>query len=128
MSTTKRTNERLWKSIKNQVLRENTAGTKSGQWSARKAIVAVQRYKSRGGRYIGPRSKSNKLHKWIQQDWTTYSGKPSHITGERYLPRKAFQALSKKEIQQINRSKRNSKTQYSSMPRSIVNKIRKYRA
>jgi len=131
MSSAKRSNEALWNRVKTQVLKENVAGTKSGQWSARKAIVAVQRYKSRGGKYIGPRSKTNSLHKWIQQDWTTKSGKPSHITGERYLPRKAFKALSKQELTSINNSKRRSMRrgkQYSKMPTRIASKIKKYRS
>jgi hypothetical protein len=125
-----RTNPELWERIKNQVLKEETAGTQAGQWSARKAIVAVQRYKKAGGRYIGPRPESNSLRKWIKQDWTTQSGLPSHVTGERYLPRKAFKALSPREVRTINASKRRAMhrgQQYSPMPKSISRKIRPYR-
>lgn len=127
---TLRKNSKLWTSVKNQVLHENIGGTKSGQWSARKALIAVKRYKDRGGTYIGPKSKNNSLTKWVHQQWTTKSGRPSHITGERYLPKKAFDHLSKKEIQIINRSKKKSMKrgiQYSKMPKSISKKIKKYR-
>ena len=49
-----------------------------------------------------PLKKSQKsLKKWTKQDWGTKSGKPStqgkKATGERYLPKKARQALSDKE-------------------------------
>lgn len=130
-SSAKRSNPALWERVKAEVMREEIGGTKAGQWSARKAIIAVNRYKEKGGKYIGKRSSSNSLHKWIQQDWTTKSGKPSHITGERYLPRKAFKSLSRKELRSINRSKRRSMergVQYSKMPTKIANKVRKYRS
>jgi Family of unknown function (DUF5872) len=129
-TSAKRTNPVLWEKVKAEVMREEIGGTKAGQWSARKAIIAVKRYKEKGGKYIGKRSSSNSLHKWIQQDWTTKSGKPSHITGERYLPRKAFKSLSKGEIASINRSKRRSMKrgiQYSKMPSKIASKVRRYR-
>lgn len=130
MSVAKRKNPKLWTTIKNQVLHENIGGTKSGQWSARKALIAVKRYKDRGGTYIGPKSKNNSLTKWVSQKWTTKSGRPSHITGERYLPKKAFTHLTKSEIQSINRSKRMSMRkgiQYSKMPRKISLKVKRYR-
>lgn len=131
MSSAKRSNPELWERVKSEVMREEVGGTKAGQWSARKAIIAVRRYKDRGGKYIGKKSSSNSLRKWIRQDWTTKSGKPSHITGERYLPRKAFKSLSRSELSSINRSKRRSMrrgVQYSKMPKKIASKVRKYRS
>ena len=47
---TKRNNEKLWQQIKKKVLREGKGG-KKGQWSARKAQLAVKLYKKRGGTY-----------------------------------------------------------------------------
>jgi hypothetical protein len=126
----KRTNEKLWQRIKNEVKSETVAGTRSGQWSARKAQLAVRKYKDAGGRYVGPRSKHNSLVEWSSQAWRTESGKPSHITGERYLPSKAFRALSRRELDTINRSKRAAMRrgqQYSNMPKSIQRKLRSYR-
>jgi hypothetical protein len=47
-----RTNPRLWESVKNKVTREGKGGL-PGQWSARKAQLAVKLYKDRGGKYKG---------------------------------------------------------------------------
>ena len=129
-SSAKRTNETLWRRIKSQVQAQETGGTRAGEWSARKALIAVRRYKEAGGRYVGARSPSNSLHRWVQQDWTTKSGKPSHVTGERYLPRKAFKSLTRGELSSINRSKRRAMRQgkqFSRMSRRIASKVRKYR-
>ena len=49
---TKRTNPSLWKTIKNKFQRSSLGGL-SGQWSARKAQLAVKEYKEKGGKYIG---------------------------------------------------------------------------
>ncbi len=126
----KRTNETLWRRIKSKVQSEEIGGTRAGEWSARKALIAVKRYKDAGGRYVGKKSASNSLRRWVKQDWTTKSGKPSHITGERYLPRRAFSSLSRAELASINRSKRRAMRegrQFSRMPRRIASKVRKYR-
>jgi hypothetical protein len=125
-----RSNEPLWQRIKQSVIRESVGGTAAGQWSARKALIAVKRYKAAGGRYVGPRDSRNSLTRWVRQDWRTASGRPSHITGERYLPRKAFKALSASELRSINRSKKLAMSrgiQFSRMPRSISRKVKKYR-
>lgn len=125
-----RSNPKLWASIVKQVKQENIGGTSSGEWSARKAQIAVKRYKDRGGRYIGRKSKSNSLVRWGAQKWRTKSGRPSHITGERYLPEKAIKALSAEEYAATSRAKRKSMRlgqQYSSQPSKIAKKVRKYR-
>jgi len=130
MSVAVKSDPALWARIVSQVKSENTGGTLSGEWSARKAQIAVRKYKERGGRYIGSRSRSNHLAKWSREKWRTRSGKPSHVTGERYLPAKAIKSLSRKEYAQVTASKRRatrSGRQYSPMPRRIVSKIRKYR-
>ena len=128
--TARRTNETLWKRIKSKVQAEEIGGTRAGQWSARKALIAVKRYKDAGGRYIGKKSSSNSLRRWVKQDWTTKSGRPSHITGERYLPRRAFASLSRAELASVNRSKRRAMRegrQFSRMSRRIASKVRKFR-
>ena len=47
------------------------------------------------------RKSQKSLRKWTKEKWGTKSGKPStqgpKATGERYLPKKAREALSKKE-------------------------------
>lgn len=82
MSTAVRSNPKLWNSVKNEVLSSSRGGN-PGQWSARKAQLAVKLYKSRGGRYKGPKSSRNSLSRWSRQRWTTYSGRPSLERGER---------------------------------------------
>jgi len=126
----KRTNETMWRSIVKQVKSESIGGTKSGQWSARKAQIAVQRYKSRGGRYIGPKSKSNSLVRWGAQKWRTKSGRPSHITGERYLPEKAIRHLSAEQYRRTSEAKRRAMRrgrQFSKQPNDIAKITSRYR-
>lgn len=129
----KRTDEALWKRIVARVKKSNKGG-RPGQWSARKAQLAVKLYKEAGGRYKGRRSPNNSLHRWTRQDWTTRSGRPSiqgpRARGERYLPRKAIQRLSKKEYQSTTRRKRQAikkGKQFSRQPRSVSRKVKKYR-
>jgi hypothetical protein len=81
-------------------------GGRPGQWSARKAQLAVALYQKRGGGYIGPKSADNALAKWTQEQWRTRSGRPSLVTGERYLPSKALAALSPQEYGATTRAKR----------------------
>ncbi len=55
------------------------------------------------------RKPQKSLLNWGKQDWGTKSGKPSTVgpkaTGERYLPRKARQALSSQEYAATSRKK-----------------------
>jgi hypothetical protein len=120
-------NEALWQRIKNAVMAEATAGTKAGQWSARKAQLAVRRYKDAGGGYKGTKDPKNSLTQWSKQDWTTKSGKPSSETGERYLPRKAIEAMSPAMYARTTRSKRAGTSQYVSQPTDIKEFVRKFR-
>ena len=39
--------------IKDKIMNENVAGTKSGQWSARKSQLLKKRYEEAGGGYRG---------------------------------------------------------------------------
>jgi len=74
------------------------------------------------------------LRKWTKEEWGTKSGKPStqgsRATGERYLPKKAREALSKKEYAATSRKKREDTKagkQFSKQPKKIAAKTRKYR-
>ena len=69
------------------------------------------------------------LKKWTKQDWGTKSGKPStqgkKATGERYLPKKARQALSDAEYAATSRKKRadtKKGKQPSKQPKKIAKK------
>lgn len=125
-----KTRPELWRRVVEEVKRESIGGTRAGQWSARKAQIAVSRYKSRGGHYVGPKSESNSLVRWTRQRWHTRSGRPSHLTGERYLPEKAIVALSPREYEiatEIKRRDTRAGRQFSRMPRSIARKVRTWR-
>ena len=70
------------------------------------------------------------LKNWSKQKWRTKSGKPSSKTGERYLPSAAIKALSASEYAATTAAKRKGKAagkQFVKQPKSIANKVRKYR-
>jgi len=128
-ATAKRTQPALW----SRIVREVTAGSKGGrpgQWSARKAQMAVRLYQQRGGGYVGPKSPSLSLARWTEQDWRTKSGRPSLETGERYLPAAAIEALSPQEYAATTRAKRRGMAageQFTPQPPRVAAKTRRYR-
>ena len=80
------------------------------------------------------RKTQKSLRKWTKQEWGTKSGKPStqgsQATGERYLPKKAREALSDKEYAATTRKKREDTKkgkQHSKQPKKIARKTRKHR-
>jgi hypothetical protein len=114
-----RTDPALWAKVKKEV----TAGSKGGrpgQWSARKAQMAVQTYKARGGTYCGPKTKAQKsLTRWTKEDWG--SDRP----GDRYLPKKAREALTDEEYRRTSAKKRRDTAkgkQFSKQPAKIAKK------
>jgi len=128
MSVAKKTKPALWKSVVSQV-KSGSKGGNPGQWSARKAQLAVSIYKKKGGGYTGAKSSSNKLAKWTKEKWTTSSGKPSEGK-RRYLPKKAWSALSASEKRSTNAAKAagNKKgKQFVAQPKSIANKVKRFR-
>jgi hypothetical protein len=128
MSVAKKKNPALWKRIVARV-KAGSKGGKPGQWSARKAQLAVRLYKKEGGGYKGKKGKTS-LSKWTKQKWRTKSGKKSSETGERYLPEKAIKALSSSEYAATTRAKREATKegkQFSKQPKGIAKKVRKYR-
>lgn len=128
MSTAKKSNPALWKRIVAAV-KAGTKGGRAGQWSARKAQIAVARYKKSGGGYKGKKKKSNSLSKWSKQKWRTSDGKPSRGK-KRYLPDAAWKSLSPAEKRATNRAKaagnRKGK-QFVKQPKRIAKKVRRYR-
>lgn len=129
-----RTDEGKWKRIVAAV-KASDKGGKPGQWSARKAQLASQRYKKSGGGYSGPKTEAQKsLSKWTKEDWGTKSGKPStqgpKATGERYLPKKARQALTSSEYAATTKAKREGMKQgkqFVKQPKRIAKKTASYR-
>lgn len=120
--------------IKDRIM-AGSKGGKPGQWSARKAQLLALEYKKAGGGYKGGKTKAQKsLKKWTGEDWGTKSGKPStqgpKATGERYLPKKAREALSPSEYAATTRAKREgmkSGKQFVKQPKSIAEKTARYR-
>jgi hypothetical protein len=129
-----RTDEAKWKRVVASV-KAGGKGGKPGQWSARKAQLATQQYKKSGGGYRGEKTEAQKsLSKWTKEDWGTKSGKPStqgsKATGERYLPKKARESLSKQEYAVTTRAKREGTKagkQFVSQPKRIAKKTAKFR-
>jgi hypothetical protein len=70
------------------------------------------------------------LKAWGDHEWTTKSGKKSSETGERYLPKKAIEALSPQEYAATTRAKRAGKAQgkqFVPQPKGIKAKVKPYR-
>ncbi|MBC7800263.1 MAG: hypothetical protein H7Z10_06555 [Gemmatimonadaceae bacterium] len=123
-ATANRTDPALWERTKHEVT-EGDKGGEPGQWSARKAQLAVQRYKAAGGGYKGRKAPDNHLAQWTQEDWGTKSGEPSAETGERYLPKKTRAALTDKEYARTSAKKRADTArgkQHSAQPDDVARK------
>jgi hypothetical protein len=74
------------------------------------------------------------LKKWTKEKWGTKSGKPStqgkKATGERYLPKKARDALTPAEYAATSAAKRKGTKagkQYVAQPKKIAKKTAKHR-
>ena len=72
--TAKKSDPKLWEKVKEEVT-EGDKGGKPGQWSARKAQLAVHDYKAEGGEYEGRKTDDNHLTQWTKEEWGTKSGK-----------------------------------------------------
>ncbi len=119
----------LWERIKRKVMADDKGG-KAGQWSAVKAMIASKEYKKAGGTYSGKKDTSKGLLKWMGEDWRTKSGKPSLVTGERFLPAKAIEALSPEQYKKTSAIKRKDLKkgkQFSKQPPRIQDIVDKFR-
>ena len=121
-----RTNEKLCEQSKAQA-----KAKMGGRHSARAMQLAGKIYKEKGGGYSGEKTAAQKsLSKWGKEDWGTKSGKPSGETGERYLPKKARDALSPSEYAATTRAKREGTAkgkQFVAQPKRIAKKTAKFR-
>ena len=95
--TSKRTNEKLWKKVKEEAV------DKMGGHSARAMQYAVKLYKDRGGKYIGKKRVDNDLATWTRAKWQ-YA--PDSKSKDRYLPKEAWKKLSKEEILATRKKKK----------------------
>lgn len=125
-----RTNEKLWEQAKSEA-----KAKMGGKHSARAMQLAGKIYREKGGKYSGKKTEAQKsMSKWTREDWGTKSGKNSTLgskaTGERYLPKKAREALTSKEYAATTKAKREgtkSGKQFVAQPKKIAEKTRKYR-
>jgi hypothetical protein len=123
-ATAKKTDPKLWERVKAKITKGSKGGD-PGEWSARKAQLAVQEYKAKGGGYEGKKSADNHLSQWQNEDWGTKSGKKSKETGERYLPKRAREKLSDSEYKRTTDKKRadtKAGKQFSKQPRDVAKK------
>jgi hypothetical protein len=82
-----------------------------------------------------PKKESQKsLDSWTKEDWGTKSGKNStqgkNASGERYLPKKAREALSDEEYARSTAKKRAAARkgqQFSKQPQDVASKTSRYR-
>ena len=123
-TTADKTDPKLWDKVKHDVTKGDKGG-KPGQWSARKAQLAVHDYKAEGGGYAGEKSPDNHLAEWTREEWGTKSGKESGGTGERYLPKQARAALTDSEYRRTTAKKRADTAQgrqFSAQPKDVAAK------
>lgn len=121
-----RANPKLWESAKKTAVRRM-----GGRHSARAMQLAAKIYKERGGKYTGGKTKAQKsMTKWSKQDWGTKSGKNSvhgkDATGERYLPKRDREKLTKAQYAATSRKKRSDLKkgkQFSQQPKKVKKKL-----
>lgn len=128
MSTAIKRDPAKWKATVARV-KASSKGGDPGEWSARKAQIAVQQYKASGGGYVGPKKADNSLSKWTDQKWRTSDGSPSEGK-KRYLPDKAWSALSSSEKAATNRAKaagNRAGKQFVAQPKTVAKKAARFR-
>jgi hypothetical protein len=124
MKVAKKTNPSLWEKAKSQA-----KAKLGGKHSARAMQLATKIYKEKGGGYSGAKSSENKLKKWGDQKWRTSDGSKSEGK-KRYLPDKAWSALSPGEKAATNRAKAKGKAQgkqFVAQPKSVAKKVANFR-
>ena len=129
-TTARRVQPELWEKIKAEITASDKGGH-AGQWSVRKAQLAVQEYKRRGGGYVGAKRSDNHLVQWTREEWGTGSGEESLKTGERYLPKAAREALTDEEYRRTTQKKRadlSKGRQFSRQPADVARKTAPFRS
>lgn len=127
MKSAAKTNPGKWKRIVAEV-KTSSKGGDPGEWSARKAQLAVQKYKKSGGGYKGPKSETS-LSKWTKEKWRTSDNTPSKGK-KRYLPDAAWKSLSASEKAATNKAKaagNKAGKQFVAQPKKIAQKVAKFR-
>jgi uncharacterized protein YaiL (DUF2058 family) len=121
-----RANPRIWEKAK-----ARAKARMGGKHSARAMQLAAKIYKDLGGKYTGGKDAGQKsMTKWTKQDWGTKSGKNSvhgkDATGERYLPKRDREKLTKAQYASTTRKKRadlKKGKQFSQQPKKVKKKL-----
>ncbi len=115
-------------------LQASSKGGKKGRWSARKSQLLVHEYEKQGGGYKGEKDDAAKsLESWTNENWQTEDGsanaRQDDGSTKRYLPAKAWDALSEKEKREAERKKSRGTKRASNLwkTRSLPNKLVKKR-
>lgn len=102
MTVAKKCNTQLWEKAKRQACSTG----KLCKHSARKMQWATRWYKANGGTYAAKKAtKNNSLKQWSREKWRTQDGTRSHGK-TRYLPDKAWGALTPAQARRTNAAKR----------------------
>jgi hypothetical protein len=121
-----RTDERLWKRVKEYV---KWNYREYGKWSAFKSAISVNLYKQRGGRYRGSRSPANSMKKWLGERWRRID---SRDPNSRFLPDRVIRKMSPELKRRENsrkrksRSRGKSKARYSPQLNRLMHRMRIY--
>ena len=76
------------------------------------------------------KSPQKSLKDWGEQKWRTKSGKPSSVTGERYLPSAAIKSLTPQEYAATTKAKREATKagkQFAKQPKAVAKKTARFR-
>ena len=111
----KYTDPELRRKLKDDI-QASSKGGKKGQWSARKSQLLAHEYEKHGGGYKGDKSDAAKsLESWTNENWQTEDGgaraRQADGSTKRYLPEKAWDALSEQEKQAAERKKKQGDNQ-----------------
>lgn len=107
----KYTHPELRQRLKEEI-KASDKGGEPGQWSARKAQLLKQEYEKQGGGYLGGKDEEQRhLSEWSNEEWQTKDGETNARdpeTGEtkRYLPKEAWEKMSREEAEATDRKKR----------------------
>jgi len=118
---TQRTNPKLWEQVKMELYKSDKGG-EPNTWSARKAQMAVQEYKKRGGLYIGRKQKDNPLVRWTEQDWGYIN---QDAQKGRYLPKKVREQLTTSQKISEQLRKRDRRGEYVPYSKELLTIMRR---
>ena len=110
------TEPELRERVKEEIKASDRGGA-PGKWSARKSQLLTQEYEKQGGGYRHedrPTSSQKSLAEWTDEDWQTAGGSAQARGGgetDRYLPKKAWEALSDSEKEETRERKREGSKQ-----------------